>query len=168
VVRELRAFQPLEGDAAALGGVFEGDAAGWLPDATGAGSALRMTVRAGGLERHVRVTLGEPWHASRTTWRSLSWEPLGTDADATQTVRVLPTLDGELGLHVDETGRPTLVLDARYQPPGGLLGTAIDAVALHRIARVTGENLLRDIGAGLRALASERSAPEHAGPAPRG
>ena len=168
MARELRVFQPLEGDAGAIGAAFEGDALAWLPAAAGSGDTVRMTVRAGGLERHVRASLGTPWHASRTTWRALSWEPVSGEGEGAQAVRVLPTLDGELGLHVDEAGRPTLVLDARYQPPGGLLGAAVDAVALHRIARVTGENLLRDMGAALRARASERGAPEHAGPAARG
>lgn len=166
MARELRVFQPLEGDADSIGAAYEGEAAAWLPVATTSADALRMTVRAGGLGRNVRVVLGAPWHASRTTWRSLSWEPI--NGDGTQPLRVLPTLDGELGLHVDGSGRATLVLDARYQPPGGLLGAAVDAVALHRIARITGENLLRDIGSALRTLASERGAPEHAGPSARG
>lgn len=168
MARELRVFQPLEGDADAVGAVFEGDPATWLPAATPSGDGVGMTVRAGGLERRVRASLGAPWHASRTAWRALSWEPVSGEGDGAHPVRVLPTLDGELGLHVDDTGRPTLVLDARYQPPGGLLGAAVDAVALHRVARVTGENLLRDVGAALRDAASERGAPAHAGPAPRG
>ena len=167
MARELRAFQPLEGDAAALGAAFESDGTAWLPTAAGPEGTLLISVRAGGIERHARTTLGTPWHASRTTWRALSWEPVGGDVDTPQPVRVLPTLDGELGLHVDESGRPTLVLDARYQPPGGLFGAAMDAVALHRVARATAENLLRDVGAGLRAVASDRRAPEHAGPADR-
>lgn len=164
MARELRVFQPLEGDATAIGAAFEGDPLPWLPAATGAADAVRMTVRAGALERDVRASLGAPWHASRTTWRSLSWEPVNGEGGAAQPVRVLPTLDGEVGLHVDESGRPTLVLDARYQPPGGLLGAAVDAVALHRVARITGENLLRDVGAALREIASEQGAPAHAGP----
>lgn len=168
MVRELRVFQPLEGDADAIGAAFEREAASWLPTASGSGSTVVMTVRVGGLERRVRASLGTPWHASRTTWRALSWEPVPAEREGGQTVRVLPTLDGELGLHVDDAGRSTLVLDARYHPPGGILGAAADAVALHRIARITGENLLRDAGTGLRTLASERDAPEHARPAARG
>lgn len=168
MARELRVFQPLEGHAGAIGAAFEGDAAAWLPAADPTDGTVRMKVRAGGLERRVRAALGAPWHAARTTWRTLSWEPVSGEGEATQPVRVLPTLDGELGLHVDESGRATLILDARYQPPGGLLGAAVDAVALHRIARITGENLLQDVGAALRARASERGAPEHTGSAPRG
>lgn len=168
MARELRVFQPLDGAADALGAVFEGEVRAWLPGARADGDAAVMTVRAGGLERRVRVALGDPWHAARTTWRSLSWEPLAGEGQGTHPVRVLPTLDGELGLHVDDAQRATLVLDARYQPPGGLLGAALDAVALHRVARVTGEHLLQDVGTALRSLASERNAPEHAGPAARG
>lgn len=168
MTRELRVFQPLDGDAGTFGAAFEGDAVAWLPSASATGDAVRMTVRAGGVERPVRATLGAPWHAARTTWRALSWEPVAGDADAAVPVRALPTLDGELGLHVDDAGRSTLVLDARYQPPGGLLGAAVDAMALHRIARLTGANLLRDVGAALGAMGSERDAPVQAGPAPRG
>ena len=79
---------------------------------------------------------------------------------------MLPALDGELGIHVEESGRATLVLDARYLPPGGLLGVAVDAVALHRLARQTGQRFLEDVGVGLSRLASERSSPEHAGASP--
>jgi len=162
MVRELRTFQPLEGDPDALDAAFRRDPARWLPAARPhAEGGWVLRVRAGSLERDVHATLGEPWHVTRTSWRALSWEPLAGDGDAGVS-RILPPLDGELGLHVDESGRATLVLDARYLPPGGILGAAADAVALHRLARLTGQRLLQDIGAGLRA-SSERNAPDHAG-----
>lgn len=164
MARELRCFQPLEGPAAALSDAFTRDPDRWLVgaehDDTG---RLLLSVHAGSLTRTVRAHLGEPWHVTRTAWRSLSWEPLGGGDEATVN-RFLPALDGELGVHVDTSGRATLVLDARYLPPGGLLGAAADAVALNRLARQTGQRFLEDVGVGLTRLASQRDAPQHARP----
>jgi hypothetical protein len=58
------------------------------------------------------------------------------------------------------------VFDARYLPPGGLLGVAVDTVALHRFARQTGQRFLEDVGVGLSRVASQRGSPEHAGSSP--
>lgn len=176
MVRELRAFQPLDGDAAALVAAFSSDPRAWLPEAERRlDGRWRMTVHGASWSREVHATLRQPWTVTRTTWRSLSWEPVSVSGDAATLNRMLPPLDGELGIHVDGTGHVTLILDARYLPPGGLLGAAADAVALHRLARRTGQRLLQDIGTGLLAVASttaatatpvptsEASAPAHSG-----
>ncbi len=168
MLRELRAFQPLDGPADALVTAFAGDPADWLPDARSRPSGgWLMTVHGASWSREVHAVLGEPWGVTRTTWRALSWEPVSLIGATTTVNRMLPPLDGELGIHVDGSGRTTLILDARYLPPGGLLGAAADTVALHRLARRTGQRLLQDVGAGLlRAAAdvpSDRHSPEHAG-----
>jgi hypothetical protein len=168
VARELRTFQPLEGHAGALNAAFAADPSAWLPDAApDASGALIIVVHAGSLARRVRATIGQAWHVTRTSWRSVSWEPVTITEEQTSINRMLPALDGELGIHVDESGRATLVLDARYLPPGGLIGAAVDAVALHRLARQTGQRFLEDVAVGLSRLASQRSAPEHANSSPR-
>lgn len=162
--RELRTFQPLEGSAGALSAAFTADPGAWLPDATAdTTGGWIFAVHAGSLARRVRAIVGQPWHVTRTSWRSVSWEPVNGTDDQTSVNRMLPPLDGELGIHVDESGRATLVLDARYLPPGGFLGAAVDAVALHRLARQTGQRFLEDVGVGLSRIASQRDAPEHAG-----
>lgn len=167
MARELRCFQPLEGPAIALSDAFMHDPERWLLDAEQDDTGrLLLDVHAGSLTRTVRVRLGEPWHVTRTAWRSLSWEPVG-GADDTSVSRFLPALDGELGIHVDASDRATLVLDARYLPPGGLLGAAVDAVALNRLARQTGQRFLEDVGVGLTRLASQRNTPQHTRPAVR-
>jgi hypothetical protein len=150
MTRSLRAFLPVAGPQAALVVAFTGDPDRWLPAARRDGDdEWTVRLRAGGLTRPVHARLGEPWQAGATWWRTLSWDP-ATEPDATIPVeRLLPSLDGELGLHTDETGRTTLVLDARYRPPGGALGAAMDAVALHRVARSSVERLLEDVGARL-------------------
>jgi hypothetical protein len=171
MVRELRAFQPLDGPSDALVAAFTGDAASWLPDATPRpDGGWLMLVHGASWSREVHAVLGEPWTVTRSTWRSLSWEPVSVAGDAATVNRMLPQLDGELGIHVDESGRATLIVDARYLPPGGFLGAAADAVALNRLARGTAQRLLQDIGASLlRAVeatrTSERNTPEHAGTA---
>lgn len=163
MARELRTFQPLEGSAGALTAAFAADPADWIPEAkVDATGGLLFAVHAGSLARRVRATIGDPWHVTRTSWRSVSWEPVNVSDDQTSVNRMLPALDGELGIHVDESGRATLVLDARYLPPGGFLGAAVDAVALHRLARQTGQRFLEDVGVGLSRIASQRGAPEHA------
>jgi len=168
MARELRTFQPLEGDAQRLAAAFAEDPSGWLPEGRpDAEGGWVLSVHAGSMSREVRARLGHPWSVTRTTWRSLTWEPIAGSADSASVSRVLPPLDGELGLHVDESGRATLILDARYLPPGGILGAAADAVALHRFARQTGQRLLQDVGVGLSRLASERDTPHHARTTPR-
>lgn len=168
MARELRTFQPLEGPAGALSAAFAADPAEWFPGVgTDVSGGLLLTVHAGSLARRVRAMIGEPWHVTRTSWRSVSWEPVTVNDEHTSVNRMLPALDGELGLHVDESGRATLVIDARYLPPGGFIGAAVDAVALHRLARQTGQRFLEDVGVGLSRIASQRGAPEHANSASR-
>jgi hypothetical protein len=181
MARELRTFQPLGGPAGALTAAFTSDPSEWLPttssaddtsatdDEESADGSWVFCVHAGSLARRVRATIGRPWHMTRTSWRSISWEPVSISDDRAGVSRMLPPLDGEIGIHIDTSGRATLLLDARYVPPGGALGAAVDAVALHRLARQTGQRFLADVGAGLdrvASVASEGAAPQHPGPAP--
>jgi hypothetical protein len=155
VSTNVRAFLPLAGDVPALTAAFEADASRWLPDARrDGGDRWLLTVRAGALSRTVRALVGAPWRAGTTSWRAISWDPVGHDGEAGSLERFLPSLDGELGLHVDAAGGATLILDGRYQPPGGPLGAAADAVALHRVARHTVERFLEQVAAGLSAEAT--------------
>lgn len=150
----VRTFLPVAGDAAALAAAFDGDPDRWLPASTvGDGGRRRFTVHAGSMHRVVSASIGAPWRAGSTRWRALAWDPIEDD-------RLLPSLDGELGLHLEPSGRATLVFDARYQPPGGMIGAAVDAVGLRRVARATVQRFLEHVSARLSAEAvmlSERS-----------
>jgi hypothetical protein len=156
VSTNVRAFLPVVGEVTGLGQAFEGDPRPWLPSARREGSHhWLLTVRAGSLSRTVRATVGSPWRAGTTFWRSLSWDPLPGEHEPVSLDRFLPSMDGELGLHAElGGGTSTLVLDARYQPPGGVLGAAADAVALHRVARHTVERFVETVAAGLAAEAA--------------
>jgi hypothetical protein len=147
--RSLRHFLPLEVDPAAATATFTGEVERWLPGARHVGPG-RYTIEVGtdALERPVTVTVGDPWHVGSTWWRTCSWEPATDRADGSPVTRLLPSLDAELGLAVRD-GRATLLLDGRYDPPGGRLGDAVEAVALGRVARVTVERLLADIASKL-------------------
>ncbi len=148
MTRSVRAFLPVPGDPTALRRAFVGDPTRWLPDARRTGpDRWAITVRAGQLSRQVDCHLGAPWRAGGSQWRSLSWQPIAQE-DALE--RFLPSLEGELGLHVLE-GVVTVVLDARYEAPGGPMGSALDSLGLQRVARVTVERLLADIAARLSA-----------------
>jgi hypothetical protein len=164
----VRTFLPVVGGPAGLVAAFEGDPRRWLPDARRDGpDHWILHVRAGALSRQVRAFLGAPWRAGPTRWRTLTWDPLPGEREAVSLDRFLPSLDGELGLHLDETGGATLVLDARYQPPGGPLGAAVDAVALHRVAKHSIERFVAALSASLAAEAALHGsypAPEAAEP----
>lgn len=149
--RSVRTFLPVVGDPVALATAFDGDPARWLPGARRDGQdRFVLALRAGSLTRTVRATIGAPWRAGATRWRALSWDPISTeDGEPAPVDRLLPSLDGELGLHAQSGGRTTLLLDARYRPPGGALGGAMDAVAMHRLARGTVERFLEEVTARL-------------------
>jgi hypothetical protein len=154
VPRSVRTFLPVVGQPAALAAAFEDDPQRWLPAARRVGSdTWTLTLRAGALARTVSAVIGRPWRAGSTRWRTLTWDPIADDGDATAVDRLLPSLDGELGLHIEPSGRTTLVLGARYQPPGGAFGDAVDAVALRRLARLTVERFLEEVSARLAAEA---------------
>lgn len=153
MLRTVHCFLPVPGDPAALRAAFVDLPARWLPAARQVGpDRWLMTVHAGHIGRPVTVRVGSPWRADDTHWRSLSWDPVADPAEPSPLERFLPTLDGELGLNL-AGDRATLLLDARYDPPGGPVGTALDTMALHRVARGTLDRLLADIAARLTAEA---------------
>jgi hypothetical protein len=166
VSTNVRAFLPVAGEVPGLISAFEGDPRLWLPSARREGAeGWLMTVRAGSFSRTVRATVGNPWRSGPTYWRSVSWDPAPGEGESVPLERFLPSLDGELGLHTGETGgSSTLVFDARYLPPGGPLGAAADAVALHRVARHTVERFVAIVAAGLSAEAALHGPGSTSGP----
>ena len=151
----IQTFLPMTGDPLALVAAFEGDPETWVRGSRRDGTADRWLVvlHAGALHRTVRLHVGDPWRAGSVRWRSLSWDPVGAGGDTAATDRLLPSFDGELGLHLGGDRRATLVLDGRYQPPGGRFGSAVDTIALHRLARSTATSLVATTAATLSARA---------------
>lgn len=154
MARSVRTFLPAVGDPNALARAFDGDPQRWLPAARQEGAnTWRLTAYAGSFSRPVLATIGSPWRAGRTRWRTLTWDPVDEGGDTSGLDRLLPSLDGELGLHLRRGGPSTLLLDARYHPPGGTVGAAVDALALSRVARDTVERFLEEVVAKLTAEA---------------
>ena len=152
--RSLRSFLPVTGEPDAVAAAFSGDPIRWLPNARRDGpERFLLPMRAGTLTRTVSARIGSPWRAGATRWRTVSWDPNAEVGETAPIERLLPSLDGELGLHLESGGRVTLVLDARYHPPGGRLGVAMDAMALRRVALTTVERFLEDVAARLAAEA---------------
>lgn len=163
--RSVRVFLPVTGEPEGLATAFDDDPIRWLPAPRSDGPRRYiLTLRAASLHREVRASLGSPWRAGDTHWRALSWDPIGDDGESGLMDRFLPSLDGELGLHLSGSTYATLVLDARYRPPGGAFGDALDASMLRRVSRTTVQRFLESIAprlaaeALLRAPATPRSA----------
>ena len=153
---QVSVFQPVIGAAAPLRAAFEGEPS-WLPDSrpTGDGDWL-VGVSWGRIRRSVVTRVGNPWSATDAVWRSLSWDPTtaSTDRSARPLDRLLPAFDGEIGLHL-RADAPSLLIDGRYQPPGGELGATIDELAFHRVARTTLQSLLGAIANRMTPLEQE-------------
>jgi uncharacterized membrane protein len=72
----------------------------------------------------------------------LTWEPDGLEG-------LLPRLDANLELGPLGEDRTQLAISARYRPPLGVLGQAVDRVLLHRMAEATLKDFLDRLGAAI-------------------
>ena len=131
-----------------------GSPAGWLSavagEAQARGDGLLGEVGVGPLgdrlRRQVRIQLGEPVRFPSMTSLPLTWEPVGLEG-------VLPRLDANLELGALGGDRTQLAISARYRPPLGVVGRAVDRVLLHRVAEATVKDFLDRVGAAISAQA---------------
>ena len=93
----------------------------------------------GRLRRQVRIRLGEPVRFPSMTSLPLTWEPVGLEG-------MLPRLDANLELGSLGGDRTQLAMSARYRPPLGVVGQAVDRVLLHRAAEATVKDFLDRVG----------------------
>jgi hypothetical protein len=127
-----------------------GSPAGWLSavagEAQARGDGLLGDVGVGPLgtrlRRQVRIQLGQPVRFPSMTSLPLIWEPVGLEG-------VLPRLDANLELGSLGGDRTQLAISARYRPPLGVVGRAVDRVLLHRVAEATVKDFLDRIGAAI-------------------
>jgi len=107
------------------------------------GDGLLVEVGVGPLEagfrRRVSLRLGEPVRFPSMTSVPLTWEPVGLEG-------LLPRLDANIELGPLGEDRTQLAISARYQPPLGVVGHAIDRVLLHRVAEATLKDFLDRVG----------------------
>lgn len=128
---------------------FLRDPAGWLPGVAEAADAqsdrLLAEVGFGGghrIEKRIEIEVGEPAHLRGTTLLPMTWK--ATRADA-----IFPSLEADLELAPIGPDRTQVSISARYRPPLGGLGRALDRALLHRVAEATIKDFLERVGARL-------------------
>jgi hypothetical protein len=94
----------------------------------GVGDAVRIA-------RRVELEVGEPVRMGTVTALPLRWVASGPHG-------LFPSLDADLEVAPLPDGRSQLAISARYEPPLGVLGRAIDRVVLHRVAEATVKDFL--------------------------
>lgn len=122
--------------------VLATDPHGWLPglagEATHRGDVLLAEVGFGEairVNREVVVELGPPVRSSSKTVFPIRWQ-------ASEHPGLFPALDADLEVAPLGPARTQLAISARYAPPLGMLGRAIDRAVLSRVAEATLKDFL--------------------------
>jgi hypothetical protein len=98
----------------------------------GFGSRLRVA-------RQVAIDLGDPVHVAGKTVLPIRWTPIGAPG-------LFPALEADLEVSALGANRTQLAMSARYVPPMGPLGFAIDRAVLYRVAEATLKDFLDRAG----------------------
>lgn len=93
-------------------------------------SELRVEEAGQRVVRRVRVTLGTVQRFDHSASLPVEWE-------AAQNPQLYPRLNGDLRVEEREPGRVQVRFDARYVPPAGRLGAAVDRILMGRVARAS-------------------------------
>lgn len=130
----------------------------WLPgiarDAESRGEHLLAEVGfavddARRLDKQVEIGFSEPYRIPGKTLLPMSWKATGPE-------RLFPALDADLEVASLGPNRTQLSISARYRPPMGLLGRALDRALLHRVAEATAKDFLDRVGEALQVRAVSR------------
>ncbi len=143
---------PLDRVAQALVGPSRGWVSALAVDADARGDQLlaEVGVRVDGrrlLGATVRIELGEPAQLGDKTVLPMSWR-------ATAGTGLFPAMDGDLEVAPLGPARTQLAMSARYQPPLGRLGSALDRAVLHRVAEATVKDFVDRVAETLRSHAA--------------
>jgi hypothetical protein len=130
----------------------------WLPrlaDQAGArGEELLTEVGIGpadhGLRKRVQVDFGPVVRYPSRTTLAMTWRPTGVGA-------LFPVLEADLEIGPLGSQRTQLGLNARYRPPLGTVGRAMDRALLHRVAEATVKDFLDQAGQAIQRIAEEES-----------
>ena len=138
------------------------DPRSWLPglatDANHRGDALLAEVGFGErirVKREVAVELGAPVRSSSKAVFPLRWE-------ASDHPGLFPALDADLEVAPLGDSRTQLAMSARYVPPFGTVGHAIDRALLSRVAEATLKDFLDRVA---EAILGSPGPVDEAGPA---
>jgi hypothetical protein len=135
--------------------LLTGDPGTWLSGhaehATQRGDALLADVGFGQkvrVAREVEVTLGTPVRSGTKTIVPLRWVPRSGTG-------LFPSLDADLEIAPLGPESTQLAISARYAPPLGAVGRAIDRVLLARVAEATLKDFLDGVAVALTTLESD-------------
>jgi len=96
------------------------------------------------LEREVEIELSGAYRLPGRTVLPLTWKATGRK-------RLFPSLDADLEIASLGKSRTQLAISARYRPPLGGVGRALDRALLHRVAEATVKDFLDRVGEALGA-----------------
>jgi hypothetical protein len=148
---------PLPADRVEL--VMCASPASWIPgladEANARGERLLAEVGLGDrvrLTRRVVVDLGEPMRFPSRIVIPIRWRPATGGG-------LLPALDADIDVASLAPQSSQLSMSARYVPPLGRLGSAVDRALLHRVAEATVKDFLDRVGAAVTASAASVGGP---------
>jgi hypothetical protein len=155
--REIRSYDYVNHPYAAVRAALVKDPAGVLRAATNAAAsraqdvaaALHVNIGPLAIGAEIAVTVGEiserTYDApiSRITHIPIEWS-------AAQRAALFPIMDAELLVYPLTATETQLDFLGRYEPPLGIVGGALDAMAGHRIAEASVHRLVADIANYLR------------------
>jgi hypothetical protein len=135
------------------------DPGSWLPgianDAEDRGERLLVEVgfevsRDRRVDRAVHIEVGEPVSVpSSSTTLPIVWS-------AERGARAFPRLDADIEIAALGATRTQLSISARYRPPFGTVGRAIDKALMHRVAEATVKDFLDRVGERLELRSTAR------------
>ena len=102
------------------------------------------------IDKAVRIEVGDPYVLPSKTMLPLSWTATGAE-------RIFPQLDADIEIAALGAHRTQLSISARYRPPLGVFGRALDRAMLHRIAEATIKDFLDRVGDRMRARIPSRT-----------
>ena len=105
------------------------------------------------IARTVAITVGTPTRMPAKTVIPLGWSASGAG--------MFPALDADLEIAPLEDGRCQLAISARYEPPLGVVGRAIDRAVLARVAEATLKDFLDRVRDSIGRRLSDTPAPTH-------
>ena len=111
--------------------------------------------------RQVAIELGEPVHTAGKVVLPLRWTP-------TESPGLFPALEADLEVAPLPPDRTQLAMSARYVPPLGPLGKAIDRAVLYRVAEATLKDFLDRVGEALAREVGEDGSEKNVTPAVAG
>lgn len=131
------------------------DPEAWMPglvfDAESHGEAMIGELDFGPVHKRVEILLSDPVRLPSKTVLPMTWRAASGPA-------LFPIFEADVEIAELEAEKIQLSISARYKPPLGALGKAIDRALLHRVAETTVKDFLDHVGEKLESLAGGASA----------